>query len=189
MRTIEKQLYTFDELNDKAKAKALEKHNESFEFFGGDEILETIKKGLEHFDFKLNNYSIDWTNANRSSWSIEDQNIGYDEDGDVTELAQEDLAEYFKNNTYYCVYQKKIRNTFEGNCPFTGVCYDEDFLDPIRKFITKPTNITFKELIDECIYNVLVAGEKEYDYQTSEAYFIEDCEANDYEFYEDGTMY
>lgn len=189
MRTIEKTLYKYDELSDKAKEKALRKHQEDFEFWQGSEVLDTLKKAIEYYDFKLTDYSIDWRSKACSSVDIKDNGYFVDEDGE--DLTNEALAEYIRNNysTYLCPYQKKYRPTYEGNCPFTGVCYDEEFLDPIRSFLEKPANITIDELLEECIDTVLTTAQNEYEACLEEDYFREECTSNDYEFYEDGTLY
>lgn len=190
MRTIEKNIYTYNELpTQKAKDKALQAYQEGYEFFGGDEALETIKKGLEHFNFKLVDYSIDWSGMYSPSWFRIEDNNEHDYDSDEYDLEGVALADYLKNDTYFCKYEKKICGTFEANCPFTGVCYDESFLDPMKKFIASPRNLTFKELMKECVDEVLKDCKAEYEYTNEEDYFIEECKCNDYEFYEDGSMY
>lgn len=73
MRTIEKTLYHFHELDDTAKAKAIEWYRNGMEYFWGDESLESIKTFVEHFGARLTDWSvgayypIEWkTNAEQS---------------------------------------------------------------------------------------------------------------------------
>ena len=58
MRTIEQTIYTFDELNEKAKAKARDWWLENMDFAWGDESLDSIKTFCEHFGAKLTGWSV-----------------------------------------------------------------------------------------------------------------------------------
>ena len=78
--------------------------------------------------------------------------------------------------------------TFENSCVLTGMCYDDDILNPIYKFIQHPNNsTTFEELLNECIENMGKVLRTEEDYMYSPEYITEEIEANEYEFTEDGT--
>jgi hypothetical protein len=90
--------------------------------------------------------------------------------------------------TYFCKYKKKYRDTFDADCPFTGVTSDIDFLAPMIKWLNAPDkHTTFKELIDECIESVLCAMERDYDYQNTDEYITEEIINNGYEFTENGN--
>lgn len=60
----------------------------------------------------------------------------------------------------------------ESDCFLTGVCYDEDLKDAIKK------NSTMSDAFSE----YLSAIHKEYEYTLSHEYISELCEANEYEF-------
>lgn len=61
--------------------------------------------------------------------------------------------------------------------PLTGCCYDHDLINDIKnKGITKAFS------------NYITAIHTEYEYTLSDEYLSDICEANGYEFYEDGTM-
>ena len=63
MREVKTQVYTFDELSDKAKEKALEWVNETFyEHFWGDDSIESIKAFCEQFGVKLESWQYDTCN-------------------------------------------------------------------------------------------------------------------------------
>lgn len=187
MKTIELKLYSFSELSEEAKEKAFENFLSSErDFFWMDESLNSLKEGLIHFGFELKDWSIDYYCATNAYLKI----VPYDED--VEELQGVRLWKYIHNNDllkYWCAYQNKIRNLLGGNCPLTGYCVDEGFLDPIRSFIKKPTELTFKELMEECAHQVMKAIEVDYEYQSSMEFFMEECEANEREFLEDGSLY
>ena len=183
MKTIELKLYEFSELSEDAKQNALDRHNEDFYFYHSDEYLDTIKTACNHFGYEFSNYRIDWHNANVSYWKI----TGME---DIQDMRGVRLFKYLHNNeylSYFCKYDKKIKDLLSGFCPFTGVCHDEDFLDTFRDFIKKPDNRTLKELVNEAIQDVLQCAEKDIEYQLSEEGYAEYCEANERYFDEYGT--
>lgn len=208
MRTEEIKIYQFSELSDEAKQKAIEWMRDSNMEFGHwfiDEAFKTIEKGVEAFDFRLSKYSIDWENANMSSTTI---TTGLD-DAIAEEISGVRLYKYLVNNfsgifwerkhwgeytknentgKWRYKYYSKIQN-IEHSCPFTGVCYDDDFLEPFREFLKKPNGLTLKELVEEGIEKVLRSVESEIEYRNTDEALIEDIEANEYEFTEKGKRY
>jgi len=181
MKTIE--VYSVTELSDKARQFAFNGWlNGDTNFLPSDEIIESIERGLEFFGFSLEDYSIDFSNANRSSFIISEP--------EVSELFGVRLWKYINNHylTYISKYDKETKNTLDGDCPFTGVCYDECFLDPIRKFMKEPDNSSFSDLMESAVHSVLVCAEEEYDYMQSKEYFIEEAEVNEYTFLENGKQ-
>lgn len=188
MRTIEVKLYKFDELSEAAQEKALNKWNEgNIDIPWMDENFDSMRKGLEFYDFELKDWSFDYYNASNGYFKIHSRHY-YDE---IKELSGVRLWKYLQNNysTYRCKYKGEMKETISGGCPFTGYCVDENFLDPIRAFLKKPTDITFMELMEQCVHECAKAIEMNYEYSQSMEYFKETCEANEYEFTEDGTMH
>lgn len=86
---------------------------------------------------------------------------------------------------------KYIVNNYElsKDCPFTGVCYDEDLLQPIREFLKHPTNIDFNELIMDCGYSLLKSIHNEGEYIYSDDGIKDFLSGNEYEFTENGEFY
>ena len=77
----------------------------------------------------------------------------------------------------------------EHCCVLTGVCYDEAMLQPIYDFIQKPVDgPTLEDLCNECFDAIEKAANDEAEARGEDAYIIEEIEANDYEFYENGEM-
>jgi hypothetical protein len=71
-----------------------------------------------------------------------------------------------------------------GDCPFTGMCYDDDFLDALRKNIKDGDTLkTAFESLDGVFVKLLESAN---DYQRTEEYFLGQAEANDYEYDKDG---
>lgn len=191
MRTVETKIYKLDELSVFAQEKA---HNEylarrDYDF---SEAMESIKEGLKHFGFKLVDWDIDYYRASNAWFKIEYTQNHYNEN-DREDLEGARLWKCLHNQNflqYFCKYDRKYKPLLDGNCPFTGITYDEDFLYPIKEFMQRPSSvINFKELMKDCVRSVLKSIEEEYDYQSSFEYFKEEAEANGYEFHDDGSRY
>ena len=74
-----------------------------------------------------------------------------------------------------------------GECKLTGYCADEDALDGLRKaFYSGESDLN--ELLQEGFESWIKAAQADCEYQASDEAFAELCEANGYEFEEDGTM-
>ena len=56
-------------------------------------------------------------------------------------------------------------------------------------FLKAPNDTTLYELMDKCLDGFFKACRDDLEYQFSEEAFAESCEANDYEFLSDGTMF
>jgi hypothetical protein len=173
MRTIKTKVYQFSELSDEAKEKALSNWLESCEYFWGSEVVETVKKACEIYGFRLKNYSIDWNNINGCSYTIDSEHSD-----EILNLSGVRLWKYLVNNYSFV--------DLSGNCPFTGVCFDEDFLDNIREFLKKPNSQNFEDLITDSVYNTINSGCKDFESQQTEEYFADHAHANNYEFIENG---
>lgn len=72
------------------------------------------------------------------------------------------------------------------DCPFTGMCYDDDFLGDVIKSVKEGR--TIKEAFEDLADLFARMLEDEYEYQGKEEQFLEAAEANGWEFEEDGTL-
>jgi hypothetical protein len=183
MKTV--QIYSYNELSEEAKEFAYQQWlNEDREFHFGQDYIKSIKKGLEHFGFKLLGWSIDYYCASNAYTKISEI------DEEIEELTGEELKKHILEhfNTAWCKYSKKYVDTFAGNCPFTGVCTDENFLDKVKEFLANPKDINLRELMKECVQDSLNELEKEYEYTQTKEYF-EEQDADEYEYFESGRKY
>jgi hypothetical protein len=73
-----------------------------------------------------------------------------------------------------------------GNCPLTGVWADEVILDSLRN---KDENTCVESIFNDIEFNMLKAIHNEGEYIYSDEGLREMCEANGYEFNEDGSVY
>jgi hypothetical protein len=164
MKTIEIQLYSFDELSEGSKQKAIEKERENVCVdFIYDEAYSTVKAFNDVFGLSEGGRS--WLDCNTSN--IEDS---------ILELKGFRLQKYLWNNFKDTLYKRKYLKHGElaatkkpfhkmkkqieitNNCPnkgkisvsyysniqkeskncnLTGMCYDESILDPIYNFLEK----------------------------------------------------
>ena len=74
------------------------------------------------------------------------------------------------------------------NCPLTGYYIDNSLLDPIWKFMDKPDNRTFKDLLEDCFNEWVKDCDQDYEYSTSMEFFIEECGSQNWSFDENGKM-
>lgn len=167
MKTIEVNLYKFDELSTSAQEKAIEEIREmNYDFFWENYYLESAKKCLELFYCHLSDYTIDWSNINCSHWKIECADV-------------KDLQEFFSNYLPYINDEKYV----------TGFCADYDFFKPIREYLANPYDIDFDELMNDCVWECINAGCNDYDHQIFDEGIIEIIESNNYDFTEEGKLY
>jgi len=218
MKTIEIQLYSFDELTEDAKSNAIRHYQNNILSF--DFIYSDAEKTVDAFcnAFNVKSGSRSWLDCNTS-------NI----DDDVLNLKGFRLQKYIWNNYQNTLYKGKFYNSIANNkilihpcikvhyydvskgaicsssnfyysriqktnsCVLTGICYDNDLLSPIYEFLQKRDfsncSTSFDDLLRECFYNLKKSIENEIDYRNSDEAIIEDLEANDYDFLKDGTQY
>jgi hypothetical protein len=209
MKQITINLYSFEELSEEAKEKAINEYREVSETDGfhylTSEAMATIEKGLNQFNCSLENWSIDFQDANRSEFKV---GINIDNEQSVLDFKPVRLRTWLLNNFYSNFYARKPQGVYkqrgeakkwaysryskiikkETDCPFTGVCYDYNFLDGLRKFLIKPDRSDFKELMQDAVFNVIRSVESEIQYKLSDKGIEEEIKNNEYTFEEDGTL-
>lgn len=185
---IEITLYTFDELSDEAKEKAIENYRaKNFEIFWSQEIFDSLKELLKLANVSLRDYSL----------GLERSYIKIDMEEEIKNLYGPRAIAWLENNLL-C----KLRVPWKGkrrikgrkyknyagmipSCPLTGICFDDDFLNELRENIKKNTLYdSFMWLADK--YQSLLNAEHEN--QNSEEYISEHFSMNGYEFLETGEQ-
>lgn len=202
MRTIN--VYTFDELSEEAKAKAIKNAREEGKHEDMDcvthDAVSIIKHAAQEFNIEIYDWSIG-ADVQRSFVKI---NTG-------TALENEEinglrLRTWLINHHYNLFYEKKHYGEYEkrangkysydryseiqfieNDCPFSGTTYDMDFLDCFRAFLKKPTDQTLAELFKEGVHNLCVSLEKEEEYRLSDDGITDYLECNA-EFTEEGEF-
>lgn len=211
MKTITKtyNVYSFDELSNKAKQTAIDnyRYKDMDTSHVYDEAYETIKAFHEVFGTK---------EGRRSQWNVNTDHI----EETICNMKGLRLRTYLINNfwnkiykgKYYSLWSKvefpfnkahgkpypalKTRYSkvmFTKDCPLTGVCYDYSILNPIYDFIDsyteeKYSHVTFDMLMNDCIQSLERDVENEIESMNEDEYIIEQIEDNDYKFTEDGKL-
>ena len=217
MKEFKIKLYSFDELSESAKAMICDKERENvYGNYGtmaqesdADDRLETLNKFCEVFNIT---YRIDYDHQYRFIvWQFVDVNMnGYewcDEDikgkyllrflnrfyKDITSPKYYSTKGYWdENKKYHYQYRHSKFQRERGNCPFSGMCYDEDILDKIWEWYDNPNwDITLHDLFDDVFHHYMRLWEKEDDYRMSDEYIGEMISINDSEklYYENGVEF
>ena len=192
-------IYEVSELSPQALNRAFNRWLECDPYDRGGDNESTLDRFTEIFGVKVTSWSYGGSNRHvRFNANVFD----YDD------LTGERLRRWVINNyhdrvhkgKYYSklvysgdkpTYKKRYSNVMQTrDCVLTGYYLDMDILQPIYDFMDYKRNFeTYDELIEACMDAWLDACEADYEDMTSERAFIEEAEANEYEFYEDGTRY
>jgi hypothetical protein len=194
MKEVAIKVYDFNELSDKAKERAHSDWLNDFDDVDIGDNQATLDAFEKIFPIKIKNWEYGYNRF--INWTF----TGEDEIADLCDIRLlaylhnhyfDDLWKgqyYFSkiNPGYDTRYSKIIK---QNCCVLTGYYIDQDILDPIYKFMQKPyMDVTFKDVLDDCLHAWLKACETSYEYQQTEEYFKDICEANDYTFLDNGKM-
>lgn len=220
MKEVKIKLFEFDELSEKVRKSLIEKErwdlgDRAMECYS-DERQGTLNAFEEVFGVHLE-YQVDYCEY----WcrlKFDDDAIfsGY-KNGEYFEILAEEvsgklLLRYLNSKFLDLHYPKKFWGKFkwdengksltkkrcsrilwEDCCPLTGVCYDEDILEPIREFLKKPDmNLTLKDLLEKCTDKFILGWYKEWEYCCDNEEFLEEefgAVHEDDLFFEDGTRF
>lgn len=216
MKTVQLVLYSIDELSDEAKETALFEWNKGTTYNWDGEVHDTIKEFEMEFGVEVKDWSyspndhdfrLDLGGIEADVLSLKGNRARawfWNNHGDVLLSARK--TRYSKARSHASkVFFDRVYN---GTCPFTGVCCDCDALDPLACFCfgvrwdeglnkrvpIRPTKReddrnTVESVLRDCIDSLLLAAQKDWEYQCSMEAFEEACKANDYTFTEDGRMH
>lgn len=215
-KTIEITIYKFEELSKEAKEKAIQQYRDNSgndNQFIYDEAHETVKAFHEAFGTTEGGRSwleVSFNNIEDNVLELKGMRLRtYILNNFGTDLFTPKYIGSLKVNEI--VKHKRIKskplsngNVFnpyysgcqvDNSCVLTGVCYDQSLLQPIYDFISwneKPDYNTyedFQNLIEDCFKNLERDIELEVDAMNMDDYIIEQIEANDYDFTEEGEIY
>ena len=190
-RTYE--VYNLHELTREAQAKAHSHWAEHFNYGWDEENRKTLQAFERTFNIKAERWSYDsctYTYRFTSHYSEEEDNMK------GTRLLKYLVNNYWNDlyppKTYWSGNYKKKRKSrvfVSDDCVLTGYCIDYEILKPIYDFLKSPDDTTLHELMDRCLDGFFKACRDDMEYQLSEEAFAESCEANNYEFLSDGTLF
>lgn len=171
MRTETRTLYTYDELSERAQERARDGARSSG-WYGdawAEEWRDTLKSASAVFGV-----SVDWEVGGRGTYC----SVTFDV-ADVGELRGVRAWKYA---------HAQWAEAIAAECPFTGYCGDESFLDPLRAFLKRPAlDVTLADVFVDCGASWASAWESDMEFQQSDEYVGEDLEANGHEFTKDGV--
>lgn len=173
MKTITVKVYSFGELNEKAKERAKYDYMGLFGYNWDNDAIKSLKALAEHFDGELKDYEIDFFNSSYSSarfimpeWMSK----------------QEFKAKLSKLGSY-----NKRTGKGNGDCVLTGVCFDEDAIDGFRQAYRNGAK-SLDEMMQSAFRSWLKACQADCKGFYSDDEFSEHCDANKYLFLEDGEI-
>ena len=188
-------LYNSQELKESfpdAYQRAYEDYRDNIDFIHWqEEILDSLKAVFEYSDILLRNWEI---GAYHYSF------VDYDLSDEVCNLSGARAFAWLENNlfsnlriSWYGEERKRLRKYGKyyypsriKPCPFTGACFDEDFLDSLRN------DIKHGGTIEDAYHNLARTAQRlmeaELEGQQSEEYFLDFAWANEFCYTEDGVQ-
>ena len=208
MRTIRTKIYKFSELSKEVKEKAIENYRRSSNNdFDYSEIQESVKAVIELFNLKTGRTWDDIRTSHIDDSILELKGVRlykyiinnyYDSLFTPKYIGSKDrkitgkqfifeVHKDYKGNDYTLILSKLKR---DNSCPLTGVCYDNDILQPVYDFLKMPYNtVTFEDLIREIESAITKCYRDQEEWTNSDEYIQETIEANDYEFTRNKNRY
>lgn len=175
MKTITRSInvYSFSELSEKAKQHAKD-HAARHGYAFAEDALASLKALAEHFGGSLSNWDVDFFNNSHSF-----AHFG------MPEMEPEEIAN-----------QLDALGTFNpetlkghGDCVLTGYCADEDAIDGLRIAFLRDGERDLSKLMQAAFSSWLKAAQSDCEDQFSDETFSKHCDANEYQFCEDGSTF
>lgn len=166
-------VFKYEELDENAKGMARQKYQDR-EWHWDTDAMDSLKAFAKAFGSDLLDYSIDFSCPGHSR-------IKFREPGEWTR--EEIQAKLETLGTYNPETLKGL-----GDCKFTGICFDEDALDGFRQAFYASEDNDLSEFLRAGGESWLAACALDYEYSQSEERFKEDCDANEWEFDEQGNI-
>ena len=174
MRTETIRLYRFNELSDKAKARAVEDYCASGEPYHFDgENMASIKALAKHFGGRIKDYSIDWLGTSYSSMEFE-----------MPEMDAEEIRQ--RLNQLGTFNPDTLKG--HGDCKLTGYCADEAAIDGLRKSFAAGEH-DLDKLMQAAFQTWLKDAQSDAEHQFSLEGYAEQAEVNNFEFTENGKRW
>lgn len=206
MRTIRIKLYKFNELSKDAKEKAINDWRNSDNYFYFQEIEESVKSVIELFNLKTGRTLDDIRTSHIDDCILELKGVrlykylinNYSNDLfkpkyikliNGIKTGKQFIFKVHKDHKGEPYTQIYSKNFVSDCCTLTGICYDNDILQPVYDFLKKPeSNTTFEDLIKDIENAISKCYRDTEEWINSDEYIIETIEANEYEFTQDGKL-
>lgn len=208
MKTVTINIYNFSELSETAKQNAINNYrSQGIDQFYFDEIIDSVKKLADIFNLKFGREYTDIRTGH-----IDDNILQLSGVRLYKYLINNYYTDLFKPKYIRCIdrelhckqfickvnkYKDGKTSTFlysklkfDNCCVLTGVCYDDDILEPIYNFLKRPdSKTTFEDLIQDIEAAIQKTFNNTEEWLNSDEFITETIEANEYEFTEDGERY
>jgi hypothetical protein len=171
---------------------AFEKYVNSIdEVFWTDEIMDSLKAIFKYTGILIDNYSISMDSPSWVKFSMNEETENLTGQKAFYWIKKNVLNDAsFKRVNYFIDGKKRFRYDIikkdgkDWSCEFTGVCYDHDFIDSLLDYIKCGCTLSeaFHNLADKAS-NLVYQGYKD---QSSEDYFVDFADANEFLFDENG---
>lgn len=206
MRTLN--LFTYNELSDAAKQKAVESFRDyrSGDDFDYSEYKASLAAFADDIGITINDwsYGLDgctvsfdfgdlegldtMTGARAYAWIVNNVK-GLRPGPRVYYKTREVNRHGFTRNERIVKYVSGVYRA-DDCCNYTGVFCDENLMQPFREFLLKPDSRTIEDLIREAIDNYCSTLQDDLDYRESDEFLTEELINGDTpEFFENGTIY
>lgn len=192
MRSINLNIYNIKELKEEFPEAYKTAYDKWYcgAMFPFDNEYENIRKNLEAiFGIYITEWNMDFKTA-RYNCILEDEELDFA----GTKLYGRLMNRYFHHLFHGKYYGKNgvhrhSNVIFEHCCVLTGYWADEEVLKPIYDFLEKPDSLTtFRLLVQYVVDAWINTYRKDSDDYFTEESFEGQCEANEWEFFDDGRM-
>ena len=200
MRTIEHQIFRYDELSEQAQQVAIESmkdeissvrtESESYEYRNALDKIENLF-GVNVYDYHVDEYNY--------YFRFKFTNIGEEKENEPRLLLR-----YLNTNVLPCIDNKKryysktarvsrrsriLCNKSYDYC-LTGCWYDESVDNALNNINQSVKNhLSAREFVESILEGFFEQWRRDYEYTCSDECIAEEIETNDYEFYENGKPY
>lgn len=189
MKTVNLNLYSFDELNENAQEKVISTWRDKDDYFWGSGNSESLKAFCKIFNIKIKDYDYGYHNYVNSNFNLDLDILKFKNTLAYKYLWNNYKSDIFKPKYYYKNGKKRLSKIqLTNDCVLTGYYIDNEILAPIYAFLEKPDNSTIESLLTDCLNNWLSACRKDYEYWASAESIREDILCNDYLFLANGQL-
>lgn len=214
MRTETIEIYTFEELDDAAKEKAISNYRASrHEYAWPEEWMDSLKAFAETIGVKLTDWSIGPYSHSYITWEF----YNYDTPPNEAEMMPGEnmtglrlrtwlinnwLPEFSSPKTYWITggrrgaigpgAKKRHSKIFVeyDQCSLTGYCGDYTLVNTILEHIKDwDRGYTLRDIVKECMEEFISDYNSDMEHQDSDEYITEELIANEVEFTKDGEVY
>lgn len=203
--------YKASELSEKAKDSAYYKWLNGRNFGRSSDYQKTLDAFCEHFPIKVT----DWEVSTHSHSFATMRFTGKDGESSLSGIRlmaklYTRYSDALLKGRYFSLWSKTDQNPHwspGAHCPWgklksrhskvmmerragtlTGFCADESILEPIYGFLDKPDDRNFGQLLQECLDKWVEDYQEDMESSSTEEAFLEEAEANDWLFDENGRM-